>query len=390
MKFLKPKYLITPLILLVILSVGAVLAYQITGGESDHPKAETYPQESAYVSVVLQPLKIESSYAITREYLGQVEARRRSSLGFEQTGKLNAVQVDEGDQVTAGQIIATMDTDRLKARRAELVARRDQVLADLELAEITTKRREKLVGEEAIPEQDFDDARFQANALRSSLNQAEATIRSLDVDLEKAGLKAPFDGVIISRMADEGTVLSSGQPVLEVMETGQTEARIGIPARLGLRFSKGDNIKLEVAGETVTATVRAVLPTLQRATRTVDLLVTLTGSNQWFQKGELAVLKRMESNDVEGFWLPVSALTEGIRGLWSVYIGVPETVGSAVSDETVYRVERREIEIIAMRDERVYVRGMIKDGDQLIVGGLQKVVPGLLVQAPLNTEYNSN
>ena len=74
------------------------------------------------------------SFEQTRTYTGTIRARHRSDLGFEIGGRITAVMFDEGDSVTAGQILATLDTDTLQAQKNATLANLDQaraVLAEL-------------------------------------------------------------------------------------------------------------------------------------------------------------------------------------------------------------------------------------------------------------------
>ena len=90
-----------------------------------------------------------------------------------------------------------------------------------------------------------------------------------------------------------------------------------------------------------------------------------------------AVVRLSISRDVEenGLWLPVSALAEGQRGLWSLYIATPEGDGWVARPGLV--------EVVQSEGERAFVRGAVSDGDRIIVDGLQRVAPGQSVSPRL-------
>ena len=75
-----------------------------------------------------------------------------------------------------------------------------------------------------------------------------------------------------------------------------------------------------------------------------------------------------EAVDAPGFWLPLSALTEADRGLWGVYVVNAEQI-----------VERRLIEIVHSEADRVFVRGTLATDDRVVATGVQRIVPGQVV-----------
>ena len=80
-----------------------------------------------------------------------------------------------------------------------------------------------------------------------------------------------------------------------------------------------------------------------------------------------------EQETEAGFWLPVSALVAGERGLWSLYAVKP-------AENNTYQVVRRAVEIIHNDAERVLVRGSIESGDRIIIHGSHRIVPNQLVK----------
>jgi hypothetical protein len=75
-----------------------------------------------------------------------------------------------------------------------------------------------------------------------------------------------------------------------------------------------------------------------------------------------------------GFWLPRSALTESVRGLWATYALEPTDTAD------VYLVARRQLEILHQSGDRLFVRGAVQDGEQIVQGGLHRIVPGQRVR----------
>lgn len=339
---------------------------------------------SAAPPVMVETLLLEerSGYPVTREYLGRMEPRRRSALGFELGGLLTEVLVDEGEAVVAGQALARLDTARLRAERVEAEARRAQAQAELELAELTAARQEELLSTRTIAAQQRDEAVKRAQALAATVRQADAQIARLDVDIEKSELRSPFAGVVGARLADEGAVLAAGQQLLEVLEKARPEARVSVPAVMVPLLEEGSGARLRHRGTDRGARVRAVLPTTIARTRTVDVLFVFPESDFRFQEGDVVRLLWEEERRESGFRVPLSALTEGVRGLWSLYVAVPDRDSRRGGGEETLRAERREVEVLYQNGEWAFVRGVLESGDRLIASGLQKIVPGSPVATP--------
>lgn len=90
--------------------------------------------------VATEAVQWQDGYEVTRHFVGRIEARQESDLGFELGGMVREVLVDEGDLVNVGDVVAALDSDRLHAKRRELVAARDEARARLELAVLTLNR----------------------------------------------------------------------------------------------------------------------------------------------------------------------------------------------------------------------------------------------------------
>lgn len=334
--------------------------------------------ERAALVVDVESLAEASSYVVERSFAGRVEARRRSDIGFELGGELELVRVEEGDYVERGQVLASLDTARLEARLAEAQAAVEQSRSASKFAARTLERSEVAASFEGISEQELDLAVDGANAARASLAAAEARVNSMQVDLAKAALKAPFDAVVVTRWIDEGQILSPGQPVLSLQESASPQVRIGVSGGLAEALSPGDSLSLTINGRQVPAHVDAVLPIRDPATRTVDVILTVDDATAL--PGDLARLQLEQQVEEQGFWLPIGALAEGNRGLWTAYIAVPVETGMLNTDGATHFLQPRPVEILYESTGRVYVRGALRDGDRYVTGGLARVVPNQQVR----------
>lgn len=357
---------------LVVVGIGVVASLRFSAGASHELASQPLPVRAA-------ALEAGGSYLVEKRFVGQVEARRSSDVGFELSGRLAAVRVEEGDTVAAGDVLAELDIARLAAARLEAEASRNGVAADLALARATLGRFVDALQFDGVSAQELDEARQRVQTLEAQVALAEARINSIDVDIDKSRLTAPYAARVSRRSFDEGQVVTAGQPVISIVEAAPPEVRVGVtgPALVDLRAD--DRVIVQAAGRRLTGTLARVLPRRERATRTVDVIVRLPEDAADIYPGDVAELLIPQVVDAPGFRVPLAALAEGERGTWTVTIAVP---GANAGE---YVVSRRLVEVLHQDGEYAYVRGPLTAGEWYLPRGLQRLVPGQLV-AVLNSD----
>ncbi len=312
-------------------------------------------------------------YEVREAYAGRVVSRRESDLGFERGGRLDAVLVDQGDRVEQGQTLARLDMRELRAQRRELVARKQQIEAQLGLARVTPTRRQALHEAGHLATQSLDETRFNENALAAQALAAQAAIENVDVRLDLSAMRAPYAGRITERLEDEGTVVRPGQAILRLIEDRVLEVHIGVPPETASGLSEGERHEVEIGSARLGALLHSVLATVEPDTRTVRAIFRLEDPPATVRSGALARIALTRRIESEGFWLPIEALAESRRGLWSAYAVIDSPDGGL-------RVERRQLDLVHTEADRAYVRGTLRDGDRIVVSGVHRLVPGQRVR----------
>lgn len=325
--------------------------------------------------VTARPVVLQNRYEVTEAYAGRVVSHRQSALGFERGGRLVEVRVDQGDRVEAGQVLAVLDRDALLAREQEWLAQVAQSEARLGLARLTSGRTRNLAASDSASRQQLDQATYEERALAAQLAGAQASLAAVRVDLADSELVAPFAGVITARLADEGTVVAAGQPLLELIEDRELEVEIGLPVERAVGLTPGSRHPLEIDGRTVEAELQVVVSQVRPGTRTQVAVFRLIDPPPMIRSGSMARLALTRTIPGDGFWVPIGALAESRRGLWSVY-ALREADGHAER----FRLDRRQVEVIHTEADRAFVRGTVQDGESLMATGLHRVVPGQLVR----------
>jgi hypothetical protein len=138
------------------------------------------------------------------------------------------------------------------------------------------------------------------------------------------------------------------------------------------QFDLNEPVLVSVGDIDVAGTVTQRLPVRNVQTRTIDILVTLN-SNERVRPGDMAILSGFRSHSETGSWLPVNALSNGLRGLWRVFV---------LSNEQNATLEARVVEVVYTDGNNAFVRGALKDGEVYVSEGTHKLAPGQMVSIP--------
>jgi RND family efflux transporter MFP subunit len=315
----------------------------------------------------------QSQFQVEREFAGLVTPRQSTDIGFERAGQVAVILVDEGAKVVAGQLLAELDKQLLETEVDELQARRSEVESRVILNQANMQRTLELQKKGFAADQRIDELTAEEGTLAAGLAQLDASLKANLTRQQKSRLVAPFAGSVSRRFVDEGAVLAAGVPLLRMLEDDRLEARVGVPVRLLDDIKPGQTVKISVAGQATTGEVLAIGTDVTRATLTVPARIALPEGSR-VVSGAQAYLTLNESVMEAGVWLPLTALTEGIRGLWTVYVVVP------TAENTLYRIETRDVQITYANAHDAYVSGALVDTEVVVATGLQRLVPGQLVR----------
>ncbi len=405
---------------LVLLALGAC------GHEPTTPSGQALSGQARALAVRVTAVEPVDGYLQTRTYTGEVVARQTTDLGFEVSGRIVALEADVGSSVAAGQVLARIDSRRFETRLAEASAQLSQAEARLaekragprpeviaaaraelerltqeqQLATLQLGRQHDLLERAVGAQADVDIAETRLQTVRAQVARATSQLEELvtgtrkeqitaqaaqvsalqaqrqqaALDVADCVLRAPFAATVAVRHFDAGAVVELGRPIFRLVEAEQLELWIGVPSAGEVQVSTTESATIDVNGHEFAVTEARTLPELESGTRTRTLVYDLPtdAASKGVRPGEIARLSLELRVDTPGFWLPMNALTESTRGMWSCY-QLGESVGDA------YRVQRAEVEVLHVTVDRALVRGTLQAGDRVLTGGTQRVVPGQLV-----------
>lgn len=215
---------------------------------------------------------------------GYVTARRLATVSAEITGKVSEILVEEGSVVEAGQVVARLDPTLAALDRDVAAADRDAARADKANADSSLKRLEGVGRGTVVSEADLSDARAAAATAGARLVSAEARLARAEALLAKYEIRAPFAGVITSKDAQPGEIVSPSAAgggstrtgICTVVDMASLEIEVEVSESFIGRVKPGQTVTatLDAYPDTeIPAKVIAIIPTANRAQATVKVRI---------------------------------------------------------------------------------------------------------------------
>ena len=207
------------------------------------------------------------------EFIATIFYQEISETASEISGLAGMVYFEEGQRVKKGQILVELGSEILRKRLQATTASFEQSLADLEIAGIDLKRREKLFKKKSISKQSYDENRFQVIGLEKRAASLKAEVERFEIELEKKIIRAPFDGIVIKRNVDRGEWISEGETVAVIGKDDTIDIVAEIPERFIQYITIGMQVNATANGNDFVGTVLAIVPRGDVATRTFPVKI---------------------------------------------------------------------------------------------------------------------
>jgi len=220
------------------------------------PQKKEDPSDLIAVRVAsVETAPISSLYATS----STLRADKQATVIARTQGVIRRLRVEEGDVVTAEQVLAVLEDDE---QRIEV----DRTRTALQIEEQEYLRAKKLHGEELLSFEDFEAARREFEDARHGAARA-------DLELERTEVRAPFSGIVVRRHLDPGATVSDGTAVYDLADVTPLYTDVNVPERHVARLAPGQIVRLHAdsSGETVVARIERIAPSVDVASGTVKV-----------------------------------------------------------------------------------------------------------------------
>jgi membrane fusion protein (multidrug efflux system) len=330
----------------------AVLAVLFLGGcqTEQASKAEDSDEETPPVPVDTSVPVRGDVYAM---YTGTapIEAFAEADVIAKVGGEVRELLVEEGDEVSKGQILARLDGERLRLELNESEAKLRKLQRDYE-------RNVDLQAKGLISDGDFEKIKYEMEALEAAFNLA-----SLELDYTQ--IRAPIDGVVARRFVKLGNTINTGNALFRVTSLEPLVAYLHVPEREYRNVDPGQPVGIEIdalANETIVATVSRVSPIVDPQTGTFKITVEIVDEQRRIKPGMFGRIGVIYDVHEDALQIPRSAIIED-QGAASVFV---------VEDD---HAVRRAVETGYSNKGMVEVISGLQDGEQVITVGQASLKP---------------
>jgi RND family efflux transporter MFP subunit len=315
--------------------------------------------DTTVVPVVASPVSL-SARAWSTTASGIVQANITVDVAFQVPGKVVTVGADEGQSVSAGQSIASVDPTEYRLAVEQAAAQAERAAHDRD-------RNQPLLASGGIAPADMEH-------LESGARQTAAAADLAKKRLADTHLDAPITGIIARRAIEVGTTVASGQAVYTIVALDPVRVRVGVPeADVGhIIEGAAATVRIPALDTSFTGRVSLIGVTADPATRSYTVEVSVSNPARKLRAGMIAEATITTRETTSAVMVPAPAVLHdgGFNGATIVY----------VLDRDAARAHARRVTTGVARGDSLEITSGVATGDQIVVAGQQRLRDGARVQ----------
>lgn len=279
----------------------------------------------------------------------------------------DGTSVSEGVRAKKGDVVARLDSREWRVKRDAAAAAVAAAEAEAGAAAREFSRTERLRASGTATQQELDSALAARDRTAAALEEARCGLAAAELDLSECEIRAPFDGVVVSKALHPGAMVSPSDEIFGFVSTDPLRALFDLPTAV-LPLVKSGETKVGVAvdacpGETAQLVVDEIFPSADASTRTVRVKATLPNGGGKYFPGMFATGTFALDERKDVLTVPFEAVLK-IEGRRCVYKAVD---GRAVLADVTTGIRR---------DEIIEIVSGLSDGDEIVVDGIHRLADG--------------
>jgi RND family efflux transporter MFP subunit len=335
-----------------VVTVAGLLAWRLNTVLNVKPAVQT--QTIPTVSVTAAGV---SDVPTTVSITGTIAARYDMPIGVEgDAGRVSAIYVEAGDHVRRGQVLARLNASVLVPQVANLEAAVEQARAEQELADAEYRRATAVGASGALSVEETERRRSTSVTAAAKVKLAQAQLAEAEARLARAEIRAPDDGIILTRSVEVGqTATPGGEALFRLSKGGEVEMRGQVAEQDLPALKLGQEVNVRLTGTTTVyrGKIRLLGAVIDPATRLGMVRVALTPDAN-LRPGAFARADVTVSN-AERTVLPQTAVLTDDRGSYVLVINAQN------------KVERRAVRVSGMVPAGVTIADGIAGADHVVV-----------------------
>jgi membrane fusion protein (multidrug efflux system) len=309
------------------------------------------------------------------EAVGSFLPEDEVTISTEVEGIIKKRFVDEGDQVKRGDVLIKIDDEKFRLQVEETEASLREAEATLKNAKGSLSRMEQLLSEKVVDQQRYDDTFTKFHLGKAMVENVRAKLKRYQRSLNDTEIVAPLDGVVSERMGSEGEYVKVGAELLKVVEINPLKLTFTLPEKFSGQVRMGQTVEVKAKafpGEVFTGSVYFISPTVNLATRTLEVKAKVENKDYRLKPGFFVDVKLLTDVNEQAMVLPEGAVV--MREEQFVVLTVQ---GEKIQFKSVIPGKRfeRKVEIL---------EGVGRD-DIMVVSGLSELTEGSKVSIAPST-----
>ena len=364
-RFTRRRVIVALVMLVLVAGIAAAVASRIAKKAQEGRENE----RAAPVALEFAPTDLVSveNRALPRwlAVSGTMLPVRQATVKSKVSGEVRQITVREGEAVTAGQMLVRVDTADLEAKVLERQGQLESIRAQLAMAEKTLGTNQKLLKQNFISQNAFDNSESSVNVSLGGVKSAEAQVRLAQNALKDAVATAPLSGIVAKRHVQPGEKVGFDAPLVTVVDLRDMELQALIPAVDIPEIRPGMTVSLTVDGfgeRKFTGRIERIAPSTEIGTRAILVFVGIPNADAALRGGMFATGRIALSAGEAVASLPVSAVRNegGQTFVWAIEDGklAKRAVAVGRRDEEAGRVELKSalpttLKVLAARFENL-------------------------------------
>lgn len=340
---------------------GALLASAGCGsehvGDAERPGRDAVTAETAIAQ--LAPV-VE-----TVEVTGSIEPEARVMPGTKIMGRIESVEVDVGDRVREGEVLARLEKRDLEAAVEQASAAISMAEAQLANARAHYERIVDLHSRGSVTEKNLEDATSGYRVAEAGLEQAKASLAAAEVNLSYAVVRSPIQGYVTAKKVEAGDLANPGMPFFVIEKLSTVKVKASVPESDIVNIDQGDeaSVSVAVADRRFESVVDRIVPSGDPMSRTYEVQL-LTDNPEGKLKSGMFARVSFGKAQAELLMVPRSAIKQRgqLEGLF------------VVDEDGVARI--RWVRLGPEHDGRVEVLSGLEPGERFVVDPPPALVDG--------------
>lgn len=348
-------------------AVLSLVAALVIGYDQTHTLATTLKDKNPGQGVPVKVLRVgEEIGKGAVSGMGSISCPRTLELGFDDTGVVGQILVDEGDLVQEGDILAKLDSSVLEAEKGATEAKLLSAQAEMNFCQNELAKKESLFSKNAISDTELKKTALELEKAKASLEYTRAEIRTLETRIRRKILNAPISAIVSQRHVEVGSVIMPGSnKVVSLIQCRKAFAEIELGEKLFSTVKPGMSAKIWVdalGGRAFEGKLIRIAPQIDKKNRTFILKLEIDNADWTLRPGMFVRADISLSKGQEPVWIPQKALAGSSSTSPSFVFVVKDGVAL-----------KREVQVGAKSGNKVEILKGLTKGDLVVIDGLNRI-----------------